>query len=535
MPFDPKQDSTRHMSRRAKLLGAGVVAVAAVAVAACFIKSPVTTPNGEQSKPKDPLFRNWPKPDLIVMLSGEQHGYLDPCGCSSPQVGGLVRRYNFLQTLKERGWPVLAVDAGDIAQDKGPAGLPNVQGLIKYKYSMRALKQMGYPAVTFGTNEATLGLMRALSEFTLNNIDRDGKPQPPFVLAANMDKKDENFPALIESWKIVKVADTQLKVGIVGVVGPSTAKSIKDTTKDKDVEFPEGSSAKAIRAALKAMEPEKPDLRILLYNGQPDEARACATTFPRTFQIIACVSTFDEPPSNADVVKEAGTMIVTVGHKGKYVGAIGVNRTEKDDPKFELRYQLVRLGEEYLTPKDKENDQPIMQLMEEYTNELKRDNYLAKFFTSKHPNQVGKKLDEKPVYVGSEACKKCHPSEYEIWAKSDHAKAYQTLVDKKHPSNRQFDGECVVCHTVGFVYDSGFRNEKDTPKLINVGCESCHGPGSEHIKHRNNPQLRAEMNPLKGNARRIEDSCIKCHDPENDVHWSFDKWKKIVHTSPKDQ
>jgi hypothetical protein len=528
MPFDPVQDEPRFVSRRSKLLAIGVIAGAAIAVAACFFKKPVE-PTTQPSKPKDVLFRDWPKPDLIVMVSGEQHGYLDPCGCSRPQVGGLVRRYNFLQTLKERGWPVLAVDAGDIAQKEGPAKLPNVQGLIKYKYSMEALKRMGYAAVTVGEHEAVLGIDKVLGEFALNN------PRPK-VLIANLKDRDANFPEEQAAWTLETAQGSPFKVGIIGVVGPSTAQKMT-AFKERGVEFPEGSAAQAIKSAMKEMDAkDKVDLRILIYQGQTDEARACAKFFPNVFQIIACVSTFDEPPSNGEIVKEAGTMIVTVGHKGKYVGAVGVNRTDKDNPKFQLRYQLVHLGEEYLTPKGKEAERPIMQLMEQYTKELKRDNYLAKFFTSKHPNQVGKAAGAKPEFVGSQRCKSCHSSAYEIWEKSDHAKAYKTLVEAKHPSNRQYDGECIVCHTVGFMYDSGYRNEKDTPKLINVGCESCHGPGSEHAKNPNNAQLQAEMNPWKGNKRLIEmNLCIKCHDPDNDVHWSFGKWKKIEHYNPKDE
>jgi hypothetical protein len=519
-------------------MAAGVAAAAAVAVAACFVsRGPTVDPGADDGKAKERLFRDWPKPDLVIVVSGQQHGYLEPCGCSRPQIGGLDRRYNFIEGVKGRGWPVLAVDVGDIAQRRGPAGLPNVQGLLKYKYSMESLKRMNYPAVSFGNYESSLTLMDVLAHFVLNNNDKAGKPLPPFVLAANLDKKDENFPGLVESWKIVDVPDAKLKIGIVGAVGPSVAREIKEF-KDQlpPVQFADGSDIEAIRAALKAMKSDKPDLRVLLYQGQPEEARACAKAFPNSFQVIACISTFDEPPTNAEIVKEAGTMIVTVGHKGKYVGAVGVNRTGKDDPKFELRYQLVRMGEEYLTPAGKQQGHPIMDKLEEYTKELKRENFLAKYHASKHPSQVGKADDDKPVYVGSERCKKCHEFAYDVWKqlKPGHAYAYQALVDAKHPSNRQFDGECIVCHTVGFTYENGFRNEKDTPNLINVGCESCHGPASQHVKNPNNAAARQAINPWKGDAKRIEiDLCVKCHDPDNDVHWSFDKWKKIVHATPK--
>src|SRR5690348_9114848 len=34
------------------------------------------------------LFRDWNKPDFVLVLSAQQHGYMLPCGCSRPQVGG---------------------------------------------------------------------------------------------------------------------------------------------------------------------------------------------------------------------------------------------------------------------------------------------------------------------------------------------------------------------------------------------------------------------------------------------------------------
>jgi hypothetical protein len=32
--------------------------------------------------------------------------------------------------------------------------------------------------------------------------------------------------------------------------------------------------------------------------------------------------------------------------------------------------------------------------------------------------------------------------------------------------------------------------------------------------------------------RRLSDSCQKCHDPDNDVHWNIKKWDKIIHKEP---
>src|SRR5439155_3689384 len=137
--------------------------------------------------PKAPkLFRDWPtdkEPDVVLVLSGQGHGYMQPCGCSRPQLGGLERRYNLIQSLKQRNWPVVAVDLGDIAERSGP------QSQLKYGYAMRALQLMGYSAAGIGENEIAMPLMDALVQFTLQNLGKQ-----PHVLAANLLNKKENFP-----------------------------------------------------------------------------------------------------------------------------------------------------------------------------------------------------------------------------------------------------------------------------------------------------------------------------------------------------
>lgn len=61
---------------------------------------------------------------------------------------------------------------------------------------------------------------------------------------------------------------------------------------------------------------------------------------------------------------------------------------------------------------------------------------------------------------------------------------------------------CNGCHSVN--YDIATRNVTEW----NVGCEDCHGPGSEHVKHptRSNILNPARMDPIAAN-----DTCIRCH------------------------
>jgi len=496
------------------------------------------------------LFRGWAKPDLALVLSAQMHGYLLPCGCSRPQVGGLERRYNFLEQLKVRKWPTLAVDLGDLPQKYGPAGLPNVQGLIKYRYALQALKRMDYPAIGLGEFEAAQGrLLNVVAEFALN------EPKPR-MLIANLDDKDKIFADMIKSYEVRKPAGSDLKVGVTALVGPAVQEKIKDP----DVKFlPAG---KALDGVLKDFDQQKVNFRILLYHGSAKEplkgfpqaqppAIALAKAYPQ-FNVILCLSEEDEPSSNPILVPHAGkerkTMVVTVGHKSKYVGVVGIIRTGKADPAFDLRYQLVELSEAFLTPAGKEEGHPILDLMEDYTRELEKGSYLSLYGQSKHPMQVAM-ADVVPTYKGSEACKKCHDSAYAVWKNTPHSHAYKTLVDAKKPGRRQFDPECVVCHTVGFCYFSGFMDADKTPKLRDVGCESCHGPASEHVKNPNNAFWHEQMNPWKAPEKeseveksrrilRIDQFCQKCHDIDNDVTWTHGgfnkKWPKIAHPTPKE-
>jgi len=305
---------------------------------------------------------------------------------------------------------------------------------------------------------------------------------------------------------------------------------------------------------LKEMTAKKVDFRVLLYHGsateqrvkgQLPEAKALATAFPE-FDLVLCLSEADEPAGNPIQVQHKNgrsTMIVSLGHKSKYVGVVGVSRSGRPANPIDLKYQLVELTPYFATPPEKEQNHPILKLMEDYTRELQRDNYLEKYPQPKHPMQVAVNAVI-PTYVGSQACKGCHKEAYEVWEKSNHARAYQTLVDATKPSLRQYDPECIVCHTVGFGYHTGFKTAELTPKLKDVGCESCHGPASEHIKNKNNATWHKLMNPWKApedetpeakKARhlRIDVFCQKCHDIDNDVHWTHGgfekKWPLIAH------
>jgi hypothetical protein len=555
-PNDPPHTSAArpHHSRTFRFAALGLVLVTGLTglgLAYCFRNPapPVAPPEPPPSEVKFPphLFVGWKKPDFVILLSGEQHGYLQPCGCSTPQKGGLERRYNLIQLMEARGWPVVPVDLGDVPQIEGPAKLPNIQALIKYRYSMAAMKEMGYAGVGFGKHEAALSLDKVFSAWALN------EPQPPLLAANFTDQGAFNVHSLV----VKRVEKADVNLGVAGLIGPM----IHEEIEKKDPEFKFATGADTLTRVLKEMHARKADLRLLLFQGSPvhgmkgqkPEVRALIDAFPQ-FDVLLSLSESDEPRSTAATIGK--TMVVNLGHKARYVGVVGVWKTGNAAKPFELKYQFVELDETFKTPDEAAVDHKIIALMQKYKQELKDQNYLGKYSQHDHPHRFAVPKGDAPQYIGSESCKGCHDDAYDKWKHTPHSWAYKTLVDvAKNPSLNQYDPECIVCHTIGFTYKTGFRDEKTTPKLINVGCESCHGPGSEHRAAEQLLQAampsplsqawRDAMNPWRTpdnpeNEKQLnkrilaaDAMCRSCHDTDNDVTWKNKayerKWLKIWH------
>src|SRR5262245_38551218 len=70
------------------------------------------------------IFEGWPKPDVAVLFSAEQDGYIEPCGCTGleNQKGGLKRRFTLLKQLRDKGWPLVAIDGGGQEKYTGKQG-----------------------------------------------------------------------------------------------------------------------------------------------------------------------------------------------------------------------------------------------------------------------------------------------------------------------------------------------------------------------------------------------------------------------------
>ena len=129
--------------------------------------------------------------------------------------------------------------------------------------------------------------------------------------------------------------------------------------------------------------------------------------------------------------------------------------------------------------------------------------------------------------IPAETCRACHPRTFEKSASTKHARAYEPLVNPKR--NREYDAECISCHTTGFTYPSGWVSAEKTPQLKGNQCENCHGPGSLHNAEPDNLAYRKPMARTAESANKTG-FCTNCHNEDNDPHFQFDPYyARIFH------
>lgn len=191
-------------------------------------------------------------------------------------------------------------------------------------------------------------------------------------------------------------------------------------------------------------------------------------------------------------VSEDGTLYVGCKSEGKTLGFLALWM----DPSGKLVRHAVR---ELALTGDVGESEPIRELLTNFYRDVAAENAVEGvllFADQALEQQQGN------GYVSATACQRCHEQEYLQWSATRHAFAYETLLKKE----RYFDAGCVSCHTTGFGYSTGFHIGDSDSTLKGVQCETCHGPGKQHVG-----------NPKKSNIRNGGDTslCLACHDTKH--------------------
>jgi len=250
---------------------------------------------------------------------------------------------------------------------------------------------------------------------------------------------------------------------------------------------------------LFTVRPARQNVNILIVN-------SCEADVIKSVAEMGMVDCLVCPPEDDEAMLISGPtdkpLVVSIGRKGRYVGRLQI-RADQEGQGLCLSYRPIDVNDS-LKPR-----QSLVDLYKTYQLIVKDANLLER--ERRYPLPEGLK------YVGSESCKACHEYAYRIWSGKAHGRAYATL----EREGSQYDPECIVCHVVGFKYESGFVSEGRTGHLKDVGCENCHGPGSKHIK-----------DPWNEKYPEPRQLCLDCHTPEHSTDYGGNEQlylKKIDH------
>jgi hypothetical protein len=445
-----------------------------------------TQPSADAEPPRGvaELFRDWPAPKGALVISGQMLGYLEPCGCSEDQKGGLGRRYDLIEQLRKKDWPVAAVDLGSLINDpNGRAGLEQTK--IKLDIALKALNAMNYSAFALSAADLRLGVLDALGQYL--------QQETPQAVAANVRPAGGLETALVPS---ARTTAGPVRIGVTAAIDPAALEALNDPTRADLLQIqPPGEALSAVLADLEG----DTDVQVLLVQGPPEMARDLAGQFPG-FDVVVATSPYAEPPeTEPQPLNDGKTWLITVGKKGMHVGVLGIYPDA--EPRF--RYQDVSLTKAGFAMAP-----PMARLIDEdFPALLEAARVVENYPRREHPTGA--------EFVGAKACRQCHPRTYAKWEGSGHAHAFESIVQR----GRAFDAECVSCHATGLDYASGFRSAELTANLKGNQCENCHGPGSKHIEAPTNSDIRQAMRVSREEAESL--LCVRCHDEDNSPKFNF--------------
>lgn len=355
-------------------------------------------------------------PEYVLFLSGNAQGYLSPCGCSAPMIGGTKRRATAIKKLGVEGRTLLLENGGLV---KG-AGR---QDEIKLETFAQLHAGSHGAILNLSPSEAALGPGAVMSMIRLSN-ER--------LLSASVEESSE------------------LQVKPFRVEGPFLIGGLSTRSQELGSLLnlaPVGLDT-ATRNLVEQTTRQRKNLVIVL-DGSREDAIELARKFPSIMLIH--YRSFGSPPAKSERI--GNVLLASPGDGGRHLIRLVWKRDRFNS------YVTVELDPGY------SDDPEASAAYKTYLGRIDEENLLDNWARS----ETGK-------FVGTEACGKCHTESHKVWKGSKHAAALHTLEKEGH----QRDPDCVECHVVGLASIYGFRSRQETPDLADVGCESCHGPGEAH-------------------------------------------------------
>ena len=150
--------------------------------------------------------------------------------------------------------------------------------------------------------------------------------------------------------------------------------------------------------------------------------------------------------------------------------------------------------------------------------------------------------------IGAPKCKSCHKAktgdQWKIWTESAHARAFDSLASdeaKKIAADMglgdpQLEDACLKCHATRAFLGAGvvISDKANYNDDEGVGCEACHGPGSDYKakKIMTDPEAARAAGLI---SDKSASACTRCHNEESPTFAGFNfmaSWAEIAHPVP---
>ncbi len=422
-------------------------------------KSPKKTEKGRSEIQPVPLMKSIDKTDVLTFFfTGNELGALKPCGCSGGQLGGLDRRFAILDSVPKQSR--LIIDTGSLVKNDGE------QDLIKFNILIQAFGLLDYDLVSLSEKDIEIGKNLSLLDGTITAVN----------MISSHRTADLDLPVKFSKRLLLKDKTVTVTVAAFNAKSESIER-VREL-------FPPEAGGQSIN--------------ILISNHcDPAIIDSIASSLPFV-DCLVCPTESDEPMVIGD--PDGKPLVFSVGRFGRHVCGLQITEDTKSKDGLKLSFFDIPVGE------DLEQESSLVELYSDYQQIVRQYNLLEKYPRFTLPDGL--------KYDGSDSCASCHEYEYIEWMNKPHAKAFATL----EKAGSQYDPECVICHVVGMDYESGFISERKTPLLKNVGCENCHGPGSEHNK---NPEV------VLTTITEPNSVCITCHTPEHSNDYAGNEEEKL--------
>ncbi|MCC6805990.1 MAG: hypothetical protein IT381_01090 [Deltaproteobacteria bacterium] len=455
----------------------------------------------------------------LVIITTELRGYVAPCGCTSNPLGGIAKLAQLVADKKRSHGEPMIVTAGNFLFESGASKATTLeQDEARARVVAEVYRDAGVLAQTPGPFDLMHGGGKLVRE--LKN---------PWL----------------EDGAVVSQRAAELNVAFIGVRAP-----------------PFDPRALVVKVALAR---ERNDAVVALTSLDWPQARALAQAVPDLDVVIAAAAGEPHAPQRL-----GGTLIVDAGEQGQRVGLLELVRGATAGSKrwayydggalelSQLQRQLAA-AESEIAALPKNVDPALKNLQMGRREDLARQiaelqnkpppppkerylRYSLVPLTKKMPDdksalakmkaynatlcESSKRATEglecekappgAPSYIGSAACGSCHAPALAQWKTTKHAHAVETLEE----AGKLCDLSCIGCHTTGFNAAGGFCSPQKIGALPDVGCESCHGPGSIHAK-----TTKTEAPFVKAPGEAL---CLQCHTKEHSDLFDFKTYRPKI-------